>query len=210
MNTERDSLKQALDSFTKDTVNHELTILKDDGLYRHIRFGERNSSFYAINITTWPGYLAVTGDMGDYVFTRTPDMFDFFRGKEINTGYWGEKLVAEPRGSEYGKKWSADEFRSEVCRFIENNLDPVGELDDTDEIKQSLEIRAAISEEVEHIEYKEEADDFISSFNKHDFQFDCFYEYDCTEYTQQYLWVCYAIVNVIKRYDAIKAQHKAA
>ncbi|WP_425641450.1 hypothetical protein ACPUEK_16065 [Marinomonas gallaica] len=205
----KDTTQKAFDNFSKDTVNHELTILKDDGLYRHMRFGEKGSSIYAINITTWPGYLAVTGDMGDYVFTRTPDMFEFFRGKDINTGYWGEKLVAEPRGSEYGKKWSADEFRSEVCRFIENNLDPLDDLEDEAEIILNKEIRIAIAMDIEHIEYKEEADEFISRFNKHDFQFDCFYEYDCTEYTHQYLWVCYAIVDVIKRYDEITKQQAA-
>lgn len=205
----KDTTQKAFDNFTTDTVNHELTVLKDDGLYRHIRFGEKNSPFYAINITTWPGYLAVTGDMGDFVFTRTPDMFEFFRGKEINADYWSEKLVAEPRGSEYGKKWSADEFRSEVCRFVENNLDPLDDLDDEEEIARNKEIRIAIAMDIEHIEYKEEADEFISSFNKHDFQFDCFYEYDCTEYTQQYLWICYAIVDVIKRYDEITKQQAA-
>lgn len=205
-----DSLQQKIfKGFQEDTTEHELTILKDDGKYRHIRFGKKGSSFYAINITTWPGYLTVTGDMGDYVFTRLSDMFEFFRGKDsINPGYWGEKLVAEPRGSEHGKKWSNEAFKRDVHQYLENNLEPLEELEG-EELLANIAIRQEIREGIKDISFKEEADHFIANFDKLDFQFDSFYEYDSTEYTHQFLWICYAIVEVIKRYDAAKAEQAA-
>lgn len=207
----QDALQQEVfESFQENTAKHELTILKDDGKYRHIRFGVKGSSFYAINITTWPGYLAVTGDMGDFVFTRLSDMFEFFRGKSgINPGYWGEKLVAEPRGSEYGKKWSEEAFKRDVNNYLENNLEPLEDLDG-EEAETNNAIREEIEESLKFISHKEEADDFIANFDEHDFQFDSFYEYDNTEYTHHFLWICYAIVEVIKLYDATKTEQNAA
>ena len=50
--------------FAKDTATHAMTILRDDGLYRHLRFKRPNTSSYYFDIITWPGYLAITGDMG--------------------------------------------------------------------------------------------------------------------------------------------------
>ncbi len=207
----QDALQQKVFAdFQKDTAKHEMTILQEEGAYRHIRFGEKGSSFYAISIATWPGYLAVTGDMGDFVFTRVRDMFEFFRGKDnINPGYWGEKLVAEPRGSEYGKKWSEEAFKRDVHNYLEGNLEPLEDLESEDEIETNKAIREEITESLKFITHKYEADDFIANFDEHDFQFDSFYEYDCTEYTHQFLWICYAIVEVIKRYDAAKAEQAA-
>lgn len=54
---------QQLERFLKDVSEHELTVLHEDGLYRHLRFARPNSGQYHFSIVTWPGYLAYTGDM---------------------------------------------------------------------------------------------------------------------------------------------------
>ena len=71
------------------TADHKLTILHNDGLYRHIRFKNPKSIFYWFDLITWPGVLVFKGDMGCYVFSRLDDMFEFFTGPTINPGYWG-------------------------------------------------------------------------------------------------------------------------
>ena len=90
--------------FLKDVSDHQLELLRDDGLYRHLRFAKPGSIMMSFELVTWPGYLCFCGDMRDFLFTRIPDMFNFFRSSRqdriagetlyINTGYWGGKCVA--------------------------------------------------------------------------------------------------------------------
>lgn len=199
---------KSLAQFKEDTANHELTIMEDTGTVRHMRFCEKRSPFYAINIATLPGYLVVTGDMGSYTFCRAADMFGFFRGQKINPAYWGEKLEAEPRGSEYGKKWSKAAFQNAVSAYLKNNLDDPEDLDEEAQRAQIALVRK-IKREVADVEFKEEADEWVRDFAHGEFLFDVFYEYDCTEFTDKYLWICHAIVEVIKRYDVLNERSAA-
>lgn len=84
--------------FLKTVKTHKMHILKDDGVYRHIRFKKPDSSDRYFDLVTWPGHLSFSGDMGCYVFSRLEDMFKFFETKDnklaINTGYWTQKLQA--------------------------------------------------------------------------------------------------------------------
>ena len=90
------------ESFLNDVSKHEMKVLLDNGIYRHLRFKQQGSSNMWFDVVTWPGFLAYTGDMGAFVFARLEDMFEFFRGRPvddkdklyINLGYWGEKLEA--------------------------------------------------------------------------------------------------------------------
>ena len=110
--------------FPKDVAEHHMTVLRDDGLYRHVRFlrvaanpetgKPEKSSFYWFDLITWPGCLAVNGDCGSFLFSRTDDMFEFFRGGRINPGYWAEKVRAGGRVKEY----SEDRFRELVADYI--------------------------------------------------------------------------------------------
>lgn len=83
------------ESFMRDVATHEMTVFRDDGLYRHIRFRRPNTMRTHFDLITYPGYLCYSGDMGTYVFSRLDDMFEFFRtDRDINPGYWSEKLQA--------------------------------------------------------------------------------------------------------------------
>ena len=88
--------------FLAEVKNHKLTVIRDDGLYRHLRVGVPGTIMESWHIITWPGYLAMVGDMGDWVFRRMDDMFQFFRsdpgnGLQVNPYYWSEKLQAQER-----------------------------------------------------------------------------------------------------------------
>ncbi|MFI7468203.1 hypothetical protein [Nonomuraea sp. NPDC049646] len=116
--------------FARETRLHRLTVLNDDGLYRHLRSRGRRG-LYWFDIVTWPGSLAIRGDLNDaYVFSRTPDMFQFFRANrsdEINPGYWAEKL---PQGRRSVQTYSQDllhqhmreALRDEYESFLHNRL----------------------------------------------------------------------------------------
>lgn len=57
-------MTEAAERFTKDVAGHVMTVLHDDGLYRHLRFVQPDRSGYWFEIVTWPGSLAVRGEMG--------------------------------------------------------------------------------------------------------------------------------------------------
>lgn len=115
--------------FPKEVADHELEILRDDGLYRHLRFlrvttdpetGKRSkSSFYWFDLVTWPGWLTVAGDCGTFVFSRIEDMFEFFRGSRINPDYWGEKAQGDLRL----KRYSEERFRQHVLDIASERED---------------------------------------------------------------------------------------
>lgn len=89
--------EEILAKFLKNTENHTLKIEMDSGVHRSLLFSKLGSSVYHYRITTWPGHLCISGDMGTFVFCRLHDMFDFFEQGtplKINPSYWGGKLVA--------------------------------------------------------------------------------------------------------------------
>src|SRR5690606_1795679 len=94
---------------------HEMTVLLDDGLYRHLRFARPDSYCMSFSLVTWPGYLAYSGDMGNFVFTRLPDMFAFFRGPldSMSRDYWAEKCVAADT-SDGIRRFSVELFQGAV------------------------------------------------------------------------------------------------
>lgn len=104
--------------FNGNTEGHVLTVLHDEGLYRHLRFKNPENGFYWFELITWPGCLTISGDMGTYTFRRITDMFEFFRGY-INVDYWAEKLQAGDTGGQRTvrkydddlfKKWLVQDF----------------------------------------------------------------------------------------------------
>lgn len=68
-----------IETFTRDIAKHEIEVIRDDGVDRHLRFRRPGTMSMHFDILTWPGYLCYTGDMGSYVFRRTEDMLEFFR-----------------------------------------------------------------------------------------------------------------------------------
>lgn len=89
--------------FYRETQHHELTVLHDDGLYRHLRMAppKDKSSCFWYEIITWPGSLVLRGDGESFAFAREEDMLGFFRSGiykdgslHINPSYWAEKITS--------------------------------------------------------------------------------------------------------------------
>lgn len=92
-----------MDNFTKerfldDIKNHKMTILLDEGVNRSIKFANPKNSNMHFTLTTWHNHLAISGDMGCWVFCRIDDMFEFFDvlGDNISLecAYWVRALVS--------------------------------------------------------------------------------------------------------------------
>jgi len=107
--------------FARDTAAHEMTVLHDDGLYRHLKFmNPEHGSFGAFQVITWPYNLVVkTGWTFHFDVDATPDMFDLFRRTaltgQINPGYWSEKVRA---GRDEVEGFDPDLLKAEVASTL--------------------------------------------------------------------------------------------
>lgn len=212
----RDALTEAAERFPRDTATHQLTILHDDGVYRHLRFRRPDTGMYWFDLVTWPGHLAYTGDVSPgHVFSRVPDMFEFFRDGSrygINPDYWAEKLVTERNVTK--------EYREELVRQqVAEELDAWAEHLSTNDLGR---LRAAVQEEL-----LEDLDNLLGwqetavralcefTFDRRDdtpgkiWPFQEAYEWTVTDWAWSYLWCCHAIVWGIGQYDAARRQEQA-
>lgn len=219
------------ESFLKDVAKHEMKVLKDDGIYRHLRFASTGQHSWNqwFEIVTFPGKLVYSGDMGTYVFARLEDMFQFFRTDRkdehlgINLSYWGEKLEAVNRNSGY------QEYNPELVReAVKEHVDEW--LNDNNLSKEDvIALREALEEDINYDDGQHEAYRTISGFShkigedaywRQDtkslvasktpkfatFEFQDIFEWRWEDYTYHYIWCCYAIAYAIKQYDNPKLQ----
>jgi hypothetical protein len=121
------ALDEMATRFAADTSHHQMAVLRDDGLYRHVQFVRvapdaetgkpERSSFYWFELVTWPGHLTITGDCGTFTFARIDDMFGFFRRTRDSGGvspqYWSEKVQGDVRC----KRYSPERFRQLVTEY---------------------------------------------------------------------------------------------
>lgn len=174
-----------------------MKILHDDGLYRHIEMRQAGTRTNWYDITTWPGTLCINGDMGTYVFSRIPDMFEFFELKDggINQGYWSDKCSASDSSSSI-MVYSATVARKVLLDWIEGEKERYPYLHD--HVMSELLPRA---DDGEHA-FREAVD----QFEHEDFEFVDFWEVSLREYSHYYLWCCHAIVKAIAAYRAEKSR----
>ncbi len=154
-----------------------MTIHLDQGIHRHLEFSHNGSSIFQFHITTWPKYLAISGDMGSFVFTRTEDMFQFFRHDKINPSYWAEKCEAGKT-----EEWSQESFMEAIDSYEPD--------EDTRESANWCD------GEVESLAW----------LNDHSEDFPDIWEFSMTDYTYHYIWCCEAIRWAIEQYDLLDSE----
>lgn len=216
--------------FLGDVARHEMTIIRDDGVSRHIRFKRPDTICMHFDLITWPGYLCYTGDMGTYVFQRLTDMFEFFRADaarrnpeklHINLGYWTEKLVSID-GNRHGgkvKEFDGEKFRRAINKYRVGWMRSAKESSLLDKDGRR-ELWEAVDDDVlRHTEdggHRAELAAYDFCYGSHanpkkpyGWQFTDFFENDLTEYTHSIVWCCYALAWGIKQYDASKVKSVA-
>lgn len=220
------SYKCTEELFLKDVADHKMTVFRDDGVYRHIRFSKPGTGGMHFDLVTWPGYLSYSGDMGCYVFERTNDMFSFFRsGSDLeyrknypgrtlfpNLRYWSEKLQAVDGTRDNG---SAKEFSNELFEraVLGDLIDWLrGHRRETTK-DERRDLWDAVMSDVLGAEsdsggYRKQcaAHDFHHRVNgKAEFYFQDFFEHTVTDYTFRFVWCCYALAWGVAKYDEAKA-----
>lgn len=195
--------------FARETAEHQMLILHDDGLYRHIKFrSPKHGWAYWFELITTPGTLTFRGDGESYVFYRDTDMFEFFHGSawngRPNLGYWMEKITSS---QDTIRRHDQDLLAAEVCatvaEYYEGKPLPAG-------------LRDAIQEEIldalvgDDTYDRQLVDDFTFYVNDDDryavprvapdFEFHDVWELQSTDYAWWYEWACQAIVWGVDQY----------
>lgn len=209
--------------FEEEVADHVMEIVRDDGLYRHIRFQKPGTTFYYFDLVTWPGYLAIVGDAGDYLLSRIRDMFDFFDSESgrINPHYWAQKLQGREAGRTGAQSYSHEVFAEQLYDWCYQEVEHYSD----GLVYESL-LRGAVDRELlysytlsefearERIEAVERGHSPSSLIDPHErgdrvAVFGETWEWDFRDYDQQFLWCCFAIVHGIKTYKAAKAAEPA-
>jgi hypothetical protein len=183
-------------SFKKNTADHQMTIIHNDRLYRNILFSAPKTMAYSYNLHTWPGHLAITGDIGDgYMFRRLPDMFQFFAtGEKINPQYWSEKCIASKNPI---MKYDVNLFHQAVAERLTESYSGLEE-------DQLIKLRKEWEDHLKYRDYQysqEEAYNALSSFCGRDgYQFTDIWEMDFKNYDPGFLIACYAIKSGVTQF----------
>lgn len=201
------------DQFLNDVKDHKLTVLRDDGVYRHIRLARTGTSCMHFDLITWPGYLCYTGDMGTYVFTRLRDMFEFFRRPDtekwhrIDRRYWAEKC--ESRDRDGIKEFSEEKFNRAIVEhlvaWIRGNREYTTK-EERRELWDSV-MSDVIGADGDSGGYRKQcaAHDFHHRVNvQRSFYFRDFFEVNVEDYTSRFNWCCLALAWGIQQYDDMK------
>lgn len=201
--------KRVVVDFPKDIANHTVEIRLDSGVHRDLHFSKNGSSVHSFTLTTWPGFLCISGDMGCFVFRRLQDMFEFFRrdtaeGITINPSYWAEKLEAVERQAK-----GYDQFEEEI--FFQSLLDRFEGIEEEDGLFGDATPSKIIAAMHEHRRELNEPGERECRAHWDDFKFEGFtfsdlWEVRGREYTYRFLWCLHAIVWGIEQYDKAKAE----
>ena len=193
--------------FLRDVRDHKLTITMDQGLNRHITLGRPGSSTYRYHITTWPGYLAISGDCGSYTFARLPDMFAFFRDEsgqnQINESYWSEKLIAIDRccdKTEVDEKAYIEAIRRDAITFMKDQNLSLSQAKNLVREMRWSDLFSPPSDESEAVR-------LACTFQcpeTHFYPFCEFWDHRVTRASFRLVWCMRAIVWGIKQYDLTK------
>lgn len=197
----------SVEHFLKQVERHQMTVGHDDGLHRHLTFKQPDTSNRYFHITTWPGYLAISGDMGCYVFARLPDMFEFFRAdRDINLGYWGEKLQAVARNEGY-REFSRSLFRRALVADFRQSYPPGA----PERLAIWKELRWDLLDYGEPSSVEEAVGNAMSWSDINGKKpFREFWDHTLEDYTYHFIWCCRAIRWGIQQYDAAKPAKVAA
>ncbi len=207
--------------FARETAGHKMTVLHEDGLYRHLVFTDPKNSFYWFELITTPGQLVFSGDGESFVFRRLTDMFKFFRSGlrrngsiEINPQYWSEKLTSD-RDSVMGYQedlfvkvlWEQANYLIE-CEYVKPaQVDRFRQAIKDDIVEGGLHSTADEAyRTVEEFEFYNDASKEFDYRHEADVRFEEAWEwFNATkDYDWWFLWACHAIVTGIARYDRIR------
>lgn len=213
-----------IQQFHKQTSEHQLEVISEaihisGGIYRHLRVKKPGTRIYGFDIMTWPGYLAITGDLGSAMFTRSPDMLAFFRpgrgdapadgGLYINPSYWAEKCSANDGPiKEFNEELLRAVLRERFDEYIEEQDQDVPNWETAKASLWNLlendiiGCSASTYEAVENMRTFRPRSTYTVSFSDFEFSDPGEYATSMEDYTARFIYRLLAIALAVKLFDA--------
>lgn len=136
---------QAVSEFAREAFqDHEVVQTLDNGFYRSWKCYKPGTCFYAFTVTTIPGHIIVTGDVGDLIVSRTEDMIGWCKGSIQSIDYFASKvphsIPTKGYDSEVALEWLEEQAKEEglspaELSIVQNLKDCV---DDQEELFRGL------------------------------------------------------------------------
>lgn len=180
---------QASRRFPEDVKEHVLTIVLDNGVYRHLICAKPSDCCCRFEIVTFPGYLVIVGDYGSFTFWRLNDMFNFFDKNQIDFQYWCSKLVAVDK-NDGAESFSEDEMRESLLDYMD--------VKSVDELSGEL---------TDLYNSGSEYDFGLNLQNCHEDNIYDLGSISVKEHSYYFIWCCHAIVWAIREYRKMKGEN---
>ncbi|MEU0991630.1 hypothetical protein [Streptomyces sp. NPDC005953] len=196
-----------VERFARDTAEHQLTVLHENGLYRHLRFAAPDRGRVGpFELITWPYNLVVkAGWTFHFDIDATPDMLDLFRNTafsgEINPGYWSEKVRA---GRDEVEGFDQQLFDQQVKRYVAHSI-----RDGEAPRGLGAEVTREIFE-LGDISHEAGARSALAEFRYKGWDFGDLSEWDFCDYTPGFIHSCHAIRRGVDLWDAARTTAAAA
>lgn len=188
-----------------DLAGHQMCVHLDSWIYRHLVFQRRgpNSRNMWFEIVTWPGSLAIHGDMGTWTFSRVEDMFTFFRRQdlEINKSYWCEKVESESRFGGPSQVFSSEVFEANIRSSLEGY-----DLEEAEKNEIIEDLHDEVFGDNDESTARRKLEEFMHLGSGGQFVFNDSWEIGGRDFSYHFLWCLYAIVWGIQQYDEYRAK----
>jgi hypothetical protein len=204
----------AVEKFLRDVASHDMHVIRDDGVYRHIRFKRPGTSCMHFDLVTWPGYLSYSGDMGHFVFSRLTDMFQFFRRRDesysIDMRYWAEKVeAADGRSGKGLYEFDEDEFKiTRQCRRLLVEFGREMTREQRQDFWDDLGSVLAAADDGEERAFVAASGWFYDLSDRRRVRLDTDDFPRCQRFTHRFVWCCYALAWGIQRYNRHREAQK--
>lgn len=130
----QDHARWAAEAFKDHVIEERL----NNGMYRHWRCRRPGGdSAYWFDVTTTPGSIIVTGDIGELIVRRTEDMIAFCRGSINSIDYFAEKVPHSIPTDEFDMD-VAEEWIDEQIRNAADYCYDSDDLEKLEELKHGL------------------------------------------------------------------------
>lgn len=187
--------------FKKDTKDHVLQIVKDEGLHRHLVWSRPNSSIFKVELITWPHGMTVTGDMGTFTVGH-PSVADILGWFDGCTDYVYSNIRCHGAGHDI-KEFDKNEAREYLQSLIKEVEEDMFECDMSDQerlsdVKDRVEIASMyLDGHPEDVFYSEFLQQFPDEWESIPFQ----------KFTRRHQWRCLAVEAIREAYKAVVGQY---
>lgn len=210
--------ERAGEQFVASTTAHEMTVLHDEGPYRHIRFAQPGHAIDEFDLVTWPEHLAMISAAGEWVFTRVADLFDPLSPVPSSDPYkWADKCTAhdealrvyDPRVAEHRVRETLDGWIGRLHGGGANNAVLAQSLRTSIatqiliHVEDEYELRAAL-DEFTHAGSTtlagEDGGARASATRNSLYAFDNVWDWDLRDFDFHFSWACHAIAWGVECY----------